>query len=63
MVKRISAVAQVRRPTRQVGERYEKAMELINQLAQESRGNVILAENGKDIEAKATNIIRLLRVR
>jgi TonB family protein len=43
--------------------RYEKAMAFINQLAQESRGKVILAENGKDIEAKATDIIRLLHVR
>ena len=40
--------------------RYEKAMALVNQLAQESGGKVILAENGRDIEAKALEILSLL---
>ena len=44
----------------QGSKRYEKAMAFINRLAQESGGKVILAENGKDIEEKATDIIRLL---
>lgn len=44
----------------QGSKRYEKATAFVNQLAQESRGKVILAESGKDIEEKATDIIRLL---
>lgn len=44
----------------QGSKRHEKARAFIDQLAQESGGKVILAENGKDIEAKATDIVRLL---
>ena len=44
----------------QGSKRYEKAIAFVNRLAQESDGKVILAENGKEIEDKATDIIRLL---
>jgi TonB family protein len=40
--------------------RYEKAMAFLNQLAQESGGKVIIAENAKDIAVRAADIVRLL---
>jgi TonB family protein len=39
---------------------YERAIAFINSLAQESGGKVIVAEKGKEIEEKATEIVRLL---
>ena len=41
--------------------RYEKAIALINKLARESDGELILADNPKDIEARAAEIVRLLQ--
>src|SRR5262249_44467656 len=40
--------------------RYERATAFINQLAQASGGKVVLAENAKDIQVKAADIVRLL---
>ena len=47
--------------TEQGTKRYEKALALLESLAQENGGKVVLAEKAKELPDKAADIVRLLR--